>query len=337
MTNNREPVEQQLINELDRLDPGPAPARLRRRALDVPATSPAGGRTGWGLRQGIEAVLGVAAAVLLAVIGLTVLNGLGVAPQVAGPVPTPGASAVPIASAIPFEELTLVGPGMVAPTSGEGPAVAVGAAIVVLGLLAITMMGRRRLVPAATAIALAVYAVVATQVPVSFHTYFSGLGLHIEEAASAPGSSELLYYETAPARSLFVIGTGWRADSPLPVRVEGFVDQQFGYGQGFIGMQWVAVWLDGAQDSGVSGPNRPFTPIEMPAAGQGFWFVGRAGACALGPAFDPAHPDNVGVWTSPAMFDVLVSVLGWPRVIHVEPPFGLVEPGPPSCSGDATP
>ncbi len=326
MRNNREPVELQLVDVLDRLDPGAAPARLRRRALEVPENVPAGGRFGLGLRQGIEAVLGVAAAVLLAVVGITVLNGLGISQKIAGPAPTPGASTVPIASANPFEQLTLVGPGMLAPASGEGPVIAVGTAIVVLVLLALTLQGRRRLVPAATAIALAVYAVVATQVPVSFHTYFSGPGLHIEQAASAPGSSETLYYETAPARSLFVIGTGWMADSPLPVRLEGIVDQQFTYSDAFLGMRWMAIWLDGAQESNIAGPNRPFTPMEMPAAGQGFWFVGQAGACALGPDFDPAHPDNVAVWSSPAMFDVVVSVLGWPRVMHVEPPFRMVEP-----------
>jgi hypothetical protein len=326
-----EPVEQLLSDALERLDPGPAPARLRRRALDATETLPAGGRTGWGLRQGLEAVLGLAAAVLLAVIGFTVLNGLGVAQNVAGPVPSAGQAAAPAASIIPFDQLTLVGPGMLAPTSNEGPAIAVFAAIVVLAVLAVTLRGRRRLLPVALAVLLTLYAIVATQTPVSVGLSVFAPGLNITRATSAPGSSESLYYETAPARGRFVLGTGWHAESPLPARFEGFVDYQFGYRDTFLGVQWLSAWMDGEPDGGMTGPVAPFAAFEMPRGAQGVWLVGQAGACALGPAFDPAHLDNVVGFASPSMFDVVVSVLGWPRMIHVESPFSMVEPNSASC------
>jgi hypothetical protein len=334
---NPEPVEQLLTDALQRLDPGPAPARLRQRVLEVSAISPAGGRTGWGLRQGIEAVLGVAAAVLLAVIGFTVFNGLSVAQNVAGPVPSAGQSAAPSPSIIPFDQLTLVGPGMLAPTSSEGPGIAVFAVIVVLALLAVTLRGRRRLIPAAGAVVVTAWALVATLTPVTVSINGFAHALNVEPALPVAGSSESLYYEIAPPSSLFVVGTGWQAESLLPVRFEGFVDRQFGRHGQFIGVQWQGAWLDAAPPGGTSGADRPFAPFDLQPMGPFVWLAGRSGICALGPAFDPAHPSNAEMWTSPAMFDVVVSVLGWPRVIHVEPPFRLVEPGPANCSGDPVP
>ena len=323
-----DPTERLLSDALQRLDPGPAPDRLRRSAHHVPDTVSTGRGAGLGARQTLEAGLGLAASVLLAIIGYTILGGLGSPLAVAGPAATPQLPAAPSAGVIPFDQLTLVGPGMLAPSAGDGPGLAVGSAVVVLVLLAVTIRGWRRLVPAGLAVLLTVYAIVATQAPVTLGIYFSGPGLNIREATSAPGSSELLYYETAPARGLFVIGTGWLAESPLPVRLDGFVDPQVGWHDQFAGVQWLAAWIDGEPHGGTSGPVRAFEPFELSRDGQGLWFVGRAGACALGSAFDPAHPDNVGVWTSPDMFDAVVSVLGWPRTIHLDAPFHLVEPNP---------
>ena len=98
-------------------------------------------------------------------------------------------------------------------------------------------------------------------------------------------------------------------------------------------MLLTALWIDGEPNGGMTGPIRPFTPFDVPRNGQAIWLVGRAGACALGSAFDPSNPGTEIGFHGIDSLDVRLSVLGWPRTVHLQLPFRLVEPEPQTCLG----
>ena len=217
------------------------------------------------------------------------------------------------------------------------PALLVVPACVVFGTLAVVVRGRRRGLPAGLAACCVAYAIVATQVPVSLGEIGYAPGLNIVPATAPPGSGETLWYELAPAGGQFSVGLTLIADGPFPVRVEGIRDPAFGR-EPYYGIVWMAVWIDREPNGGMMGPGRPFAPFELQHSAQSIWLVGRAGACALGPAFDPAGPGaGLGGFGGLGDLEVRVSVLGWPRTIHLEYPFRLVEPDPDTCPSDAHP
>ena len=74
----------------------------------------------------------------------------------------------------------------------------------------------------------------------------------------------------------------------------------------------------------------PFESFRADGRFQAVHLVGRAGRCAMGPAFDPASPVEVGF----AIVDRItaqVSVLGWPRTIELPLSFELAEPQADPC------
>ena len=329
-----ERLERELREVLRRRDPGGAPSPLRAWVHDVPEGD---ARSETEPRRPIAAVLGLAAVILLAVIGLTTLRHFGPAGVAASSVAsgspaTPSAVESPVAAFDP----TLEGPG-VSSTDDLSPAILVVPACAVLASLAFTLRGRRRLIPGVVAVALAAWAVVAMLVPVTLLDSGYGLGLNTVAAPKVPGSGEELLYELAPPNGRFSIGLYLSADGPVPVRVEGIVSPLFGRDpRSFSAMLLTAVWIDGEPNGGMSGPIRPFAAFGMPVNGQSIWLVGKASDCALGSAFDPAA--NGGALGGPVGFeiidsvDVRVSVLGWPRTIHLPLSFRLVEPDA-GCAG----
>lgn len=326
-------LEGELREVLRQRDPGAAPSALRSWVQDVPKEAEPNRSYRW--RRPLAAALGLVAVILLAIIGLTTVRYLGQAgpsgTTVSGEAgPSQSAAASPVEAFDP----TLEGPG-VSPTDDPSPVTLVVIAWVVLGILAVTVRGRWRLVPAAVAAMLGGWAVVGTLVPVSVLDSGYGLGLNTVSAPRVPGSAEELVYEQAPANGRFSLGLYRSADGPLPIRIEGIVSPLFGRDPRSFApaMMLTAVWIDREANGGMSGPARPLTPFDMPRSGQGIWLVGRAGACALGSAFDPTNPGPETGFRVIDSLDVRVSVLGWPRTVQLQLPFRLVEPFPGSCSG----
>jgi hypothetical protein len=322
-------LDHTLHEVLSRRDPGAAPSELRTWVLDVPDGAHRSRASGW--QRPLAAVLGVASVILLVVIGLTTLRNIE-ATDIAGATVPGGSPTSPSPTASPAAafEPALEGPGI---SANDDPSLAVLVVIAcgVLAALAMTIHGWRRLVPAVIAVVLAGWASVGSLVPVTVHDAGVAPGLNVVRAPDVPGSAEVLFYEVAPASGRFSMGLFLFGDSPVPLRIEGIVSPSFDHRDGFLGMLWTAVWID-EPNGGMTGPTRPFAPFDMARSGQAIWLVGRAGACALGSAFDPSNPATVLGFQSIDSLDVRVSVLGWPRTAHVALPFRLVEPDP-QCPG----
>lgn len=330
-----ERLDRELRKVLRRRDPGDASSALRTWVLDVPEDD---ARSQVQQHRPRAAVLGLAAVILLAVIGLTTLRHFGppgvVGSSVAsGSVATPSAVESPVGAFDP----TLEGPG-VSSTDDLSPAILVVLACAVLGFLAFTVRGRRRLIPAVVAVLLAAWGIAASLVPVTILDSGYGLGLNTVAAPRVPGSAEELLYELAPPNGRFSIGLYLSTEGPVPVRIEGIVSPFFGRDpRSFSSMLLTALWIDGEPNGGMSGPIRPFATFDMPVRGQSIWLVGKASDCALGSDFDPSS--NGGALGSALGFeiidsvDVRVSVLGWPRTVRLPLAFRLVEPHAFSCPG----
>ena len=318
---NDDPRLSRVIRDaLARRDPGPAPFGLRERVLDVPEATTAGRQVSW--RRAIVPALGLAAAVLLAVIGIGTFGNLAPA-RIAGASVAAGSPGV---APSPSFDPTLVGPG-VSPTEDFNPAFIVILAIGILAVLAISINDRRgRLIPVAVAVALGGWGLVGTFAPVGIGTNGWGLGLNIVQAAQVPGSNERLLYEVAARDDPFTLGLYLHGDAgPVPFRIEGIVSPAYDR-RSFQGVLFTTLWIDEQSDGGMSGPARPFAPFDLSGSFQSVWLVGRAGRCAVGPTFDPTKPDPASGYASFDSLDVRVTVFGWPRVVRVPLGFSLVEP-----------
>ena len=327
-----ERLDGELREVLRRRDPGAAPSALRTWVLEVPEDAT---RTGSSRPQRpLAALLGVAAVILLAVIGFSTVRHLGPT-GVAGSSVASGSPATPSAVESPVAAFdpTLEGPG-VSSTDDLSPAILVVLACTLLAGLALTLRGRRRFVPAAVAAGLAAWAVLGALLPITVFDSGYGLGLNIVRAPTVPGSGVELVYEVAPPNGRFSIGLYLAAEGPVPVRIEGIVSPAFGRDpKSFVGTVLTALWIDGEPNGGMTGPIRPFMPFDMPRNGQSVWLVGRAGGCALGSGFDPTNPSAESGFEIIESLDVRVSVLGWPRTVHVGLPFRIAEPRQALCSG----
>lgn len=321
-------LERTLREALRRRDPGSASSALRTWTLGVPeeiehsqSSQP---------RRPFTAVIGLAALMLLAVIGLMTVRQLS-SPGGTGATLPEGSASSPsvVGSPVAAFDPTLEGPGVSA-ADDLSPAILVVAACGLLGVLVITGRGWRRSVPAVLGALLAGWALVGALAPVTVGFSGFGPGLNVVQAPSVPGSSEELLYELAPPSGRFSVGLLIHPSPPLPVRIEGIVSPTYAGRDGFLGVALTAIWIDGEPHGGMTGPARPFTPFDVPRNGQAIWLVGRAGGCALGSAFDPLDPAVVGFQFLESL-DLRVSVLGWPRTIHLALPFRLVEPQPSSC------
>lgn len=326
-----ESLHRELRETLRRRDPGAAPSALHTWVLDVPDEAELSRPS--QPRRLLATVLGLAAVILLAIIGLTTLRHIGPATDPGATVPTESAaSPAAVESPVAAFDPKLEGPGISA-TDDLSPAIIVLPTCALLVALAFTTRGRRRVLPAALAAALAGWASLGTLLPVAFDDYAYAPGLNTVHAAEVPGSAETLFYELAPSGGRFSVGLGILAGGPLPIRIEGVVSPAFEYRDHYIGMLLTAVWIDGEPNGGMTGPIRPFAPFEMSRNGQSIWLVGRAGACALGTDFDPTNPGNEMGFEGIEGVDVRISVLGWPRTVHLGFPFRLVEPTSQTCSG----
>jgi hypothetical protein len=312
--------EQELREVLRRRDPGPAPYGLRGRVDripdDVPVTS--------GLRGTLVRLAPTLAAVaVLAMLVVTISGTLGRSP---GPTvgSGPESSAPPT---VPFDP-TLTGPGVLAEPD-NGPAGFIAVAVILLGIGALLLPRRRRVIPIALAAALVVYAVVASLVPVTLGTNGYGQGLATKMVVSPPGFEEQVIYEVAAARQPFSVAALVHSDSVVPVTLDGIVEPELRE-PSWGGLTWNAVWLD--EDAtpgggGIVGPARPFaSSVLEPGDFATLWLVGRAGSCAYGPAFDTAAPPGNLGYTTTDTVRMQVRTLGWPRTIEVTLPFRLVEP-----------
>lgn len=325
-------LEGELREVQRRRDPGNPSSALRNWVQGVPEEAEPNGP--FRLGRPFTVALGLAAVVLLVVIGLTTMRHLGPvgvagASVSAQPAPSQSAASSPPAAFDP----TLEGPG-VSGTDDFSPAILVVFACALLVVVIISVRGWRRLVTTGVAVLLAGWALVGSFVPVTLDAFAVGPGLNIVHGPTVPGSDEELFYELAPKAGRFSMGLGLLSEGPLPLRFEGIVSPDFGRDpRTFVpSMMLTAVWLDREVHGGMTGPIRPFVPFDAQGA-QTIWLVGRAGACALGSAFDPSSPDTVGGFQSLDSLDVRVSIFGWPRTIRFQLPFRLVEPEPAGCPG----
>ena len=309
-------LEHELRALLHAREPGPAPYALRGRADRIPEE--VGVAVRWRGRLARLAPL-LAAAATVGVL-VTVARGLLNPSSGPGPGATPGSSVAPTMSFDPH----LVGPGVMA-TPAWDPGGLVVVAVILLALASMTAKGRWRALPVGVAGLLVAYALAASLLPVRIGNSGFGVGLATTMAEQAPASDQQVLFEHAAAGEPFSVGLFLYPDSPVPVTLEGivvpFVDEQTPVGYPL----WQAVWLDDAPNFGMTGPSRPFEPVMMDD-GVVVWLVGRAGMCAMGPAFDPQHPASDIDYTILTEITLQVRVLGWPRTVAIPLPFRLAEP-----------
>lgn len=309
-------LERGLRDLLQGRDPGPAPYGLRDRVDRVPEEHPAVRRRD---RLGRMApLLATAAAV-----GVLVLAGTGLVamPSPVGPGAPEAASPVPVATFDP----TIVGPGiLVAPAGDPGPLVALS--VLLLGLATLLAHRRWKLVAGGGALALAGWAVIASQVPVTVTTFGSGVGLATTRAAAPPGSDQEVIYTTAAAGDPFSVAVFLRAESSAPVQLDGFIEPNRD-DEDLRFPVWTAAWLDEQRgNGGHTGPGEPLAPFVIGPTGEAITLVGRAGTCAAGPDFVPPAPSQDGQSVGRDSVTVQVRTLGWPRTIEVPLGFQLSEP-----------
>jgi hypothetical protein len=206
-------------------------------------------------------------------------------------------------------------------------------AVAILGITALAYRGRRMRVLGVTAGAvLAAAMVLATQTGVEFG-YFWGPTLRLNASAQPPAGSDgpTVYYITAEPGQPFAATFDVHNPGPLPVRLEGLVD---GSSPDATWLRWSALWYDDKNEGavGLTSEAKPFVPIDIPSDGHLTLFVvGRAGRCALGPAFQLDQADTYG-YSTIGEAHLAFSVLGWPGEAVVELPFRIAEPNPGTCS-----
>jgi hypothetical protein len=259
-------LERELRDVLGRREPGSVPYGLRGRVDRIPDEVPDTRRA-----RLVRAVPLLAAAAAVGVL-VTLGSGLLAGPRVPPMMPGPGASVAPVVSFDPH----LVGPGVAAVPAGDVGGLTV-VAVVLLALAGLTASRRWRVLPVAAVGILVAYALVASLLPVGIGNRGFGVGLATTMAEQAPASDEQILYEHAAAGEPFSVGLWLRAESPMPVRLEGIVVPYFDE-QPPVGYPlWQAVWLDGAPGPGAMGPGRPFEPVILDdRTGQAVWLVGRA-------------------------------------------------------------
>lgn len=320
-------LERELRELLRGRDPGPAPYGLRGRVDRVPEGHPVGRRASSQARSALLVVAGlaVAAALVVAIAPLAGIrepwNGSGSSPVVSSP-----------ATGVPFDP-TLVGPGvMTEPLTDPMPVVL--AAGIFLAIAAFAIPGRRRVIPFALVAILVAYTVAATQLPVSMQDSGYGQGLSTLMAEPRPPSREEILWQLAGPREPFSAGVWVSMDAAVPVTLEGIIETWTEEDRDPGRPTWRAVWLDEQGDSGgMTGPGTPFHPVEYrPGEHWPLWLVGRAGACALGPQFDPEHPEAATAYAEVEQISAQVRVLGWPRTVTMALPFRLAEPLREQCS-----
>ncbi len=314
-------LERELREVFGDRKPDSAPYGLRGRVGRIPdevGLSVAGRAH---LARVIPLLAAAAAVGVLVTIGNGLLAGLGGPRTVSGL----GASVAPLVSFDPH----LVGPGVAATPAGDpGWLVVVG--LILLAVAGLTTKGWWRVLPVAGAGILAAYALVASLLPVSIGDRGFGQGIATTMAEESPASDEVIVFEHAAAGEPFSVHLFLYPDSPVPITLEGivvpFFDEQTPVGYPL----WQAVWLDEARNSGsggADGPGRPFEPVVMDdGTGAVIWLVGRAGMCAMGPAFDPQHPAPGNDYAVLTEITFQVRVLGWPRTVTMPLPFRLAEP-----------
>lgn len=318
-------LERELRELLGARDPGPAPYGLRGRVDRVPAERPRRDTSRARSVALVVAGLAVAAALVVAVAPLAGFRTPWTGPGASVPAGTPGPG-------VPFDPM-LVGPGILAEPSAD-PLPLVVLAVLILGLVALLVQGRRRAIPIAMIAGLAAYAVAATQLPVSMADSGFGQGLSTRMAEPRPASHEEILWQLAGPREPFTVGVWVSIDAAVPVTLDGIIEPWTDADRGPAFPTWRAVWLDEQGDSGgMTGPGTPFHPVEYgPQQLWALWLVGRAGACALGSQFDPAHPEAAPAFAEVEQVTAQVRVLGWPRTVVMALPFRLAEPLPEQCS-----
>jgi hypothetical protein len=318
-------LERDLRGVLRGLDPGPVPHGLRERLARVPESAPRRPAVRERLSRAVVPVLGLAAAILLAVLVGPLLS---IGP---GPAVQPGTTAGP---GSPFDP-AIRGPGLVLAPAVEAEALVVLVLLVAGGLvLAVAPSGPRRAV--ATLVIMAalgfggaeVLRTHATAGPVASS---GGIGvLNVEQ--TEPAGRYPVYVTAAPGEP-FSFGFSVRNDGPLPIRLEGVVRDPNAE-EGVVDYPTPrAVWRDGATNGGMTGPTgpvAPFAPTDLaPGEFAVLWLVDTASPCAAGPSFDPATGEAATVGLPPLR--VMYSVLGFPRTAAIDLPFDVLQPYRAGC------
>ena len=315
-------LERELRGLLGNRDPGPAPYGLRERVDRVPESRPTGASVAERGRRAIVPALGIAAALVLAILAM---------PLVTTPAgPGPGGSSAPIVTFDP----TLHGPGLVLGPGLEAEILVVLGLLIAAGVvLAVAPSGPRR--------ALAAFALVAvlgaggaqillTHAATGPVASSGGIGvLNVERSDQSQGGRYPVYVTAAPGEP-FSFGFSVRNDGPLPIRLEGVVRDPAVH-DGVVDYPTLrAVWRDGAPDGGVGGPAAPFGPIDLePGDYIVLWLIWTASPCAAGPSFEPAADQAASVGIPELR--VAYSVLGFPRTAVIDLPFEMLQPYRADC------
>jgi hypothetical protein len=278
--------------------------------------------------------------VALAVAGVAVAAALvvAVAPLAGFRTPWAGPGASPTAAPGTTFEPYLAGPGILAgPSDDPGFLVLIG--VLLLSTAALIVRGRRKVLPIAAVIGLVGYALVAAFAPVTLNDSGFGTDLATTMAEEAPASGETIVWEEAAPGEPSVVGLWLGFDAALPVTFDGVIEPASEEDRLPFYPTWHALWLDEQLGDGgsITKPAKPFTPVELRSPYVPIWLVGRAGMCAVGPAFDPADPDPATAYAILDRITVQVRVLGWPRTIEYPLPFRLSEPMPDPCPAAVSP
>jgi hypothetical protein len=224
---------------------------------------------------------------------------------------------------MPTFDPTLEGPGIIRSSDlGVGGLLILTPVLALVAGIGFTRRRPLRLALGAAAIAVSLAAVTVANVPGPGLGGASGPGLGTEWAVMPIGfqGQGLLYVRVGPAER-YSFGFSIRNDGPLPIRLEGIVDES---PHGAVLPLLTALWVDGEPHGGSSGPATPFTARDLaPGDTVVLWLVARASPCAAGPKWSPTTYTS-GYGRSTVM--VRYSVLGWPRADDVALPYQVYEP-----------
>jgi len=367
-------LEHELRDALDRRDPGPAPLTLRERVLRVPNEPPTRADKGRGAIQAVLGLAAVVALMVVAVgvsgrpgpavssatptsraalatPGGSPATSSGAPPSAPEPAPTPfptvsappyspkpGETPLPVSATLDAGasfDASLDGVGVrLHVDDGSGERWLIGIAICILAAFALTIGGRRRILPAVAAMALTLWVLVATFVPVVLTNSGGGGGLYVAYAPKPVGFGEDVLYEVAPALQAFAFNVGdVHAESILPVRLEAVEAPNWNF-EDFVALKYTAAWLDreNSGSGGSWGPVAPLTSTDL-SGFHSIWIVGRAGACSPGPVYYPNEPGDG--WTGlGSELTAEINVLGIPRRVALQMRFSVVEPNSVPCAPD---
>jgi hypothetical protein len=315
-------IERAVRRVLAERRPDQTPESLRGRIAEIPAS----GTPRLVIVQGIARAAATLAAAITLLVGVVLVTQDG--GITGGPSPSAGGAPGPT-----FDP-TLAGFGILTIDDGNDLRWFFVALLVVsLIITAAASSGWRRVALGAVAILPIAWAAIGTFAPIDLQStgFGPGIGLRMvdgspwfdQRAAVVDGGPSSHY-----AYGIVLINPGW-----LPVTVEGVAVRPEAPETPHIDRP-TAVWLDAEQNGGMTGPDRPFSPITVSTdAVHTIWIVNLASDCAAGPFPKDTELPAPGGYSYRDSVTLRVNVLGWNRTVDIAIFDGLriVTPGHGSC------